>query len=146
MTVTFCGHSQVMEPEKIANWLDKILPPLIAGGARTCYLGGYGNFDRLALDAVRRQKEQHPHIEAILVLAYLNRDMGDTSRYDDTTYPPLEMVPQRLAILKRNQWMVDQSDVVVSGVTLPFGGAAKTLAYAKRKHKSIVQYSNAAGA
>ena len=46
---------------------------------------GYGDFDSLAAAAVRRQKAVYPHITAILVLAYLNRET-DTSRYDDTTY------------------------------------------------------------
>lgn len=58
----------------------------------------------------------YPHIMAILVLAFLNRDM-DTSRYDSTTYPPLENVPPRCAVVRRNEWIVRKSDVVISGVT-----------------------------
>ena len=102
-------------------------------------LGGYGDFDNLAAAAVRRQKTSYPNIEAILVLAYLNRDV-DASRYDRTAYPPLETVPPRYTILKRNEWMVCESDVVISGVTHGWGGAAKTLDYAKRLGKVIVQF------
>lgn len=118
---------------------DIILPSLIEGGAATFYLGGYGDFDSLAATAVRRQKAVYPHITAILVLAYLNRET-DTSRYDDTTYPPLENVPPRYAIVRRNEWMVRESDVVISGVTHGWGGAAKTLDYARRKQKIIFQF------
>ena len=103
------------------------------------YLGGYGAFDSLAAAAVHRQKETYPHIESILVLAYLDRDT-DASRYDSTTYPPLEKVPRRYAIVKRNEWMVCESDVVISGVTHGWGGAAKTLEFAQRKRKVILQY------
>ncbi len=145
MIVTFCGHSEVYQPDKIAKWLDTILPSLIEGGAETFYLGGYGSFDRLAASAVRRQKETYPDIESVLVLAYLNRNM-DASGYDSTTYPPLERVPPRLAILKRNEWMVSVSDVVVSGVVYSWGGAAKTLDFAKRKKKVIFQYPVRSGA
>ena len=53
---------------------------------------------------------------------------------------PLEKVPRRYAIVKRNEWMVDHSDTVVSYVTHGWGGAAKTLAYAKRRHKTILNY------
>ncbi len=60
------------------------------------------------------------------MLAYLDRDI-DASRYDGTTYPPLEKVPLRYAIVRRNEWMVHESDVVISGVTHSWGGAAKTL-------------------
>ena len=68
MNVTFCGHSKTNDQDKIAKWLDMILPALIEGGAVTFYLGGYGDFDRLAAAAVKRQKTFYPHIEAVLVL------------------------------------------------------------------------------
>jgi hypothetical protein len=139
MTVTFCGHSKIYQTGDFSRWLDIILPSLIEGGASTFYLGGYGDFDSLAAAAVRRQKAVYPHITAILVLPYLNRET-DTSRYDDTTYPPLENVPPRYAIVKRNEWMVRESDVVISGVTHGWGGAAKTLDYARRKQKIIFQF------
>ena len=137
--VTFCGHSKIYQTGDFSKWLDIILPSLIEGGAATFYLGGYGDFDSLAAAAVRRQKAVYPHITAILVLAYLNRET-DTSPYDDTTYPPLENVPSRYAIVKRNEWMVRESDVVISGVTHGWGGAAKTLDFAKRKQKIIFQF------
>ena len=132
MIVTFCGHSKIYQTCEISKWLDIILPSLIEGGAATFYLGGYGDFDSLAAAAVRRQKATYPSIEAVLVLAYLNRD-ADLSRYDSTTYPPLENVPPRYAIVRR-------SDVVISGVTHGWGGAAKTLDFAKRKQKIIFQF------
>ena len=138
--VTFCGHSKLYnQTDDFSRWLDIILPSLTEGGAATFYLGGYGDFDSLAAAAVRRQKAVYPHITAILVLAYLNRE-ADASRYDDTTYPPLENVPPRYAIVRRNEWMVRESDVVISGVTHGWGGAAKTLDYAKRRGKVIVQF------
>lgn len=139
MTITFCGHSQTSDQDKVASWLDMILPALIEGGATTFYLGGYGDFDRLAAAAVRRQKSVYSHIESVLVLPYLNKEFDPTA-YDCTTYPPLEKVPPRYAIAKRNQWMVCESDVVISGVIHSWGGAAKTLDFAKRKGKVIFQY------
>ncbi len=139
MVVTFCGHSKINKTEEILKWLDMILPSLIESGADTFYLGGYGDFDSLVASAVRRQKAVYPDIKSVLVLAYLNRDV-DASSYDNTTYPPLENVPPRFAILKRNEWMVSASDAVVSGVTHGWGGAAKTLDFAKRKKKVIFQY------
>ena len=144
MTVTFCGHSKLNRPDSFSKWLDVILPSLIEGGATTFYLGGYGAFDGLAAAAVKKQKKTYPHIELILVLAYLDRDI-DTSYYDDSTYPPLERVPRRYAILRRNEWMVSASDVVVSGVTHSWGGAARTLEFAQRKKKVVLQYPAQAG-
>lgn len=139
MIITFCGHGQISDQDKISKWLDMLLPSLIEGGAETFYLGGYGDFDRLAAAAVRRQKAVYPSIESVLVLPYLNKKF-DAAAYDSTTYPPLEKVPPRYAIVRRNEWMVQQSDVVISGVTHSWGGAAKTLDFAKNKGKVIFQY------
>lgn len=139
MIVTFCGHRQIFDQDAVSKWLNLILPSLIEGGATTFYLGGYGTFDRLAAAAVNRQKAAYPAVEAILVLPYLDRNV-DASDYDRTTYPPLEKVPPRFAIIKRNQWMVEQADVVISAVIHGWGGAAKTLHHAKRKGKVIFQY------
>ena len=140
MTVTFCGHSKLYnQTDDFSKWLDIILPSLIEGGAATFYLGGYGAFDSLAAAAVRRQKAVYPHIMSILVLAYLNRET-DVSLYDGTTYPPLENVPPRYAIVRRNEWMIQESDVVISGVIHGWGGAARTLDYARRRQKIIFQY------
>ena len=132
MTVTFCGHSQTSDQDKIANWLDTVLPALIEDGVTMFSLGGYGDFDRLAAAAVKRQKTSYPYIESVLVLPYLNSEFDSTS-YDNTTYSPLEKVPPRHAIVKRNQWMVSESDVVISGVIHSWGGAAKTLDFARSK-------------
>ena len=94
MTVTFCGHAQISQSEKIEKWLYDVTKKLIEQGATTFYLGGYGAFDSLAASVLREQKKRYPQIELILVLAYLNTGR-DTSGYDSTVYPPLETVPRR---------------------------------------------------
>ena len=58
--------------------------------------------------------------------------------YDETVYPDIESVPKRYAISARNKWMVDASDVIVSYVDHDWGGASKTLEYAKKRKKRII--------
>lgn len=41
MTVTFCGHAQISQSEKIEKWLYDVTQKLIEQGATTFYLGGY---------------------------------------------------------------------------------------------------------
>lgn len=137
MTVTFCGHAEIAQSDNVRNWLISTVGTLIADGADTFYLGGYGAFDNLAAAVLQELKKANPHIQIVLVLAYLNRNT-DTSGYDSTLYPELEKVPLRFAISRRNERMVDISDVVVAYVTHGWGGAAKTLEYAKRKRKTIL--------
>ena len=144
MTVTFCGHAQISQSEKIEKWLYDVTQKLIEQGATTFYLGGYGAFDSLAASVLREQKKQYPQIELVLVLAYLKTGRN-TSGYDSTVYPPLETVPRRFAISHRNRWMVESADVVVAYVLHDWGGAATTLRCAKQKKKQIISYRDEMG-
>lgn len=139
MTVTFCGHSHVSNADELNEWLDKVLDLLVAEGADRFYLGGYGDFDRMAAEAVKAKKEEKPGIEMALVTAYLGRQ-ADGEFYDYMIYPTLRDVTQRSAIPQRNEWMVDAADVVVAYVTHEWGGAAKTLEYARRCGKRVILY------
>lgn len=138
MTVTFCGHRDIVCSDKLTRQLRFVLYDMISEGADTFLLGGYGAFDSMAAMTVRELKSTYPHIRSTLVLAYLDRDYNE-DLYDDTVYPPLEGVPLRYAISQRNRWMVAASDVVVSYVTHSYGGAATTLRYAEKKKKRIVR-------
>ncbi len=137
MTVTFCGHKNIADTSTVRAAVDEVLRGLVVEGADYFLLGGYGSFDSLAAHAVHDLKQQYTEIHSTLVIPYLNRDYN-TELYDDTTYPPLETVPMKFAISRRNEWMVDQADVVVAYVIHGWGGAAATLEYAKRKGKTII--------
>ena len=143
MKVTFCGHKDVFDNGTIRKWLSDTVENLIQRGADLFYLGGYGGFDHLAASVVWELKQNYPKIQSVLVLPYLDRKV-DAICYDGTTYPPQETVPHRFAILKRNEWMVRESDVLVAYVLYDWGGAAKTLEYANRRKKEIIRYSEMA--
>ncbi|MGM9937187.1 MAG: SLOG family protein [Candidatus Ornithomonoglobus sp.] len=137
MTVTFCGHGDYSYGDDIRNRLRETVEGLIKQGADTFLLGGYGSFDMMAAHIVYDLKQKYPYIRAILVIPYLNREYN-TKYYDDTEYPPIENVPMRYAIIKRNEWMVDRADVVIAYVNHDWGGAYKTLEYANKKRKTII--------
>jgi len=137
LKITFCGHKEVDDRVTVERWLHTVCADLIEHGADEFYLGGYGGFDHLYADVLRNLKKSHPQIRLILVLPYLNSGMI-TDGYDETVYPPLESVPKRLVISRRNEWMVRESDTVVAYVTHGWGGAAKTLKYACRKKKQVI--------
>ena len=138
-TISFCGHADVVDPCAVRSWLMRTVEALILDGAACFYLGGFGGFDQMAASVLREKKQQYPHIESVLVLPYLDRK-PNTDAYDSTLYPPLENVPRRFAILKRNQWMVEAADVLVAYVIHGWGGAAQTLAHARRKKKPCIVY------
>lgn len=140
MIVTFCGHAEIAQTDDVRNWLIRTVESLILDGADIFYLGGYEAFDGLAAAVLRELKKTYRHIQIVLVLAYLNRNVN-AAGYDSTLYPELEEVPPRFAISKRNEKMVEMADVVIAYVTHNWGGAAKTLEYAKRKRKTILCFS-----
>lgn len=139
MIITFCGHDNVSDIDKVKDWLCSVLDRFVYGENVICYLGGYGGFDRLAASVVRQKQKRNPAVQAVLVIPYLNRKY-DMSSYDRTLFPPLESVPPRYAISKRNEWMVTQADIVIAYVTHSWGGAAKTLECAQAKGKKIILY------
>ncbi len=139
MRVAFCGHAYISQPDTVKQWLCDAVACLISEGAEVFYLGGYGEFDHLAAAVIQDEKKRHADLQIVLVLPYINANMNIYG-YDYTVYPPLESVPLQFAILKRNQWMVEGSDVVVAYVTHDWGGAAKMLQHAQRKHKRIIQF------
>lgn len=143
MIVTFCGHGDIPASEqgKVRQWLLAQIENIIFQGGDTFYLGGYGDFDTLAASVVWELKQKHHFITSVMVIPYLNRAY-DTSLYDETTYPPLETVPKRYAITKRNEWMVSAADVVIAYVKYSWGGAAKTLKLAQQKRKRIIYYES----
>jgi uncharacterized phage-like protein YoqJ len=143
--ITFCGHKDIGDRQIILNKLLEVLEPYFKGQAPlTFYCGGYGGFDSVASQAIDILKLKYPHVKAekILVTPYITPDyqerINDMKKlYDDVVYPPLENVPFKFAISRRNEWMVENSDIVIAYVKYSWGGAAKTLAYANRKHKQI---------
>ena len=139
LTITFCGHSDIANPEAVRAWLYETVEKLIELDADLFLLGGYGAFDRMAAGVVAELRKKYPQVQSVLVKPYLDREM-DESGYDWTVYPGLENVPRRFAISHRNRYMVDKADFVVAYVTHGWGGAAQTLEYANRKKKSIIQY------
>lgn len=141
MTVTFCGHGKYNYGEEVRKRLSDEVEKLISEGADTFYLGGYGQFDGLAAGVLTELKEKYPHIKRILVIPYLNRDYY-MRNYDESLYPPLENVPYKFCISKRNEWMVKKSDILLCYIRFTFGGAYKTFEIAKRAKKKIINLSD----
>ena len=137
MIVTFCGHSKIADKETVRKRLTAEISELLLDGYRKFYLGGYGDFDNLAAAVLSELKEVYPDMERLLIIPYIDREYN-TAQYDGTMYPPLENVPKRFAISRRNKWMVDQASVVIAYVDHDWGGAAKTLEYAVKKGLQII--------
>ena len=151
MIVTFCGHRDFVETAEAENQLTMFLEKYARENVRlVCYNGGYGNFDYFAAKCVQRMQEQYSNIRNCLVLPYIDQPFLERieifkNHFDETIYPLLESVPRKYAIIRRNEWMVDSADIVIAYVTYSWGGAARTLEYARRKKKILLRYKKAVG-
>ncbi len=140
MTCTFFGHRDA--PQQIQPNLEKILVSLIENNqVNVFYVGNQGNFDSMVRKTLKSLKSVYPFITYFVVLAYMpgeNNHFG-YNYYSDTIYPDgLENTPPKFAISKRNNWMINKSDYVVTYVKHNFGGASKFKEIAKKKGKQII--------
>lgn len=142
MIITFIGHREVAEKPKIKMLLNTAIESLIKKGAEEFFLGGYGEFDIMAAHSVLFFKTKYPGIRSTIILPYPNKKY-DKYLYTSSLYPPLETVPKKYAIIKRNEWMISHADMVIAYITHDWGGAARTYKYAKRLGKPIILLTDA---
>ena len=134
-TVTFFGHRDT--PKETEPALRLTLIDLIENkNASVFYVGNHGNFDAM----VRRQLEDlsktYP-IKYYAVLAYMP-SKNDTPDEHSILPEGIETVPRRFAINYRNKLMLNKSDVVVTYVTRPVGGAWELKQMAEKQRKVTI--------
>ena len=141
MTVSFFGHSDA--PQSLRNALCEALVELICKEGATHFLvGTQGNFDRLALSVLQRLKQQYPHVSYTVVLAYMPQEKKEFLNDAETILPfDVVGVPPRFAIDKRNGYMIEHSDVLVTYVVRAYGGAAKFKKMAISRGKRVIELS-----
>lgn len=139
---TFFGHRDTSDT--VATELATLLRELIVSmNVNVFYIGNHGNFDRIALNVVKKLQKEFSHIKYYVVFAYLPAKIDNNE--ENSLYPDgLEFVPKRFAVSFRNKWMVDNSDFVLTCVSRNFGGAAKFKEYAKRKNKKVIELNQLA--
>ena len=134
----FAGHSSIFGTEDLPAKLKKEIVNLIENhNVTTFYNGGKGDFDWLCAKTIQELKKEYSSIKSYCILSYMPKEKDEYDNtlkiFDDTIYPDIEKIPPRFAIIKRNEWMVKNSDFMIAYVNYPWGGAYKTLQYAERK-------------
>ena len=143
MIITFCGHSDYVPSVGDEQKILSILSEKIGEEDAELYLGGYGAFDAFAKKCGREYQKTHPRTKLVFVTPYLPKDdekqngRAPDDRYDEIVYPSLEHVPLRFAILRRNEWMVEQADLVIAYVRHEWGGAYATYRHALQMQKTV---------
>ncbi len=137
---TFFGHRDC--PRSIQSKLREVLVDLIENYAVDMfYVGQQGAFDGIVRAVLKELVSVYPHIHYAVVLERMphKREKFDTRDYADTMLPEgIEAVHPRFAISWRNNWMLKQSDYVVTYITHAWGGAAQFAKKAERQKKTVI--------
>ena len=109
------------------------------------YVGNQGNYDFLVRKILRELKTEYPFIRYAVVLAYMpcEKDCSAYEKCVETIYPEeLAGVHPKYAIAKRNRWMIENSDYVVTYITHISGGAANFKKLAEQKQRKVINIAD----
>ena len=140
--VAFAGHRYEWQSIGVEEKLLQVLEDLINRGYNIFYDGNYGAFDNKSRNAVLKLKNKYPYIRLVLILTYYHHDKEKypiPSYYDDTILPDIEEYHYKQRITKRNEWIIDQCDLLVCHIKETYkSGAYNTLQYAQKQNKPII--------
>ena len=145
-TVSLFGHREIENLRELDNRLTPILKELMQTKEYVSFIiGRHGEFDEYAASLIKlaRKEIESESSEITLVLPYAVTDLEFYEKYYDNILIPdsVYRVHPKSAILLRNRWMVEQSDLVIVYVTRDIGGAYTAMKYAKRLNKKIINLS-----
>ena len=147
-TVSLFGHRHIEQGALVAERLESLLYDLITGKEYVEFLiGRDGEFDLLASSVIKRciKKYGRGNTSLVLVLPYMRAEYRDNEAAFLDYYDEVEICEEsarahfKAAIQIRNRCMVDRSDLVVCCIQHQSGGAYRTVQYAQRLGKRVVE-------
>ena len=143
----FLGHHDA--PEALRPRLAEAVEEHITEFSVTEFVvGHYGRFDTMAAAAVRAAKRVHPEVTLVLLLPYYPVSGGEQflQDYDATFYPPgMETVPKPLAIIRANEYMIQNSTFLICYNKGHIGNTRRLMELAtSRERKGLIQIENLA--
>jgi uncharacterized phage-like protein YoqJ len=134
----FIGNKNT--PFKVKGILAQAIRDLILNDNVTSfYVGTHGAFDKMVQEVLEELSKEYTFIKYSVVLAYLPKVRDDTIPYEKTIYPDgLEKIPPKYAIIERNKWMINQSDILICYVVDSFSNSFTFKEFAEKKGKCVI--------
>lgn len=154
-TVAFFGHRIINNPFPVEQKLEKIIQELLISKEYVEFLVGRdGDFDQIVSSTVRRCKRtvRDDNSALIWVMPYETAEYRDNVEafhdyYDDVEICEVSSSKHfKKAHQTRNREMVDRSDLVIFCVEHETSGSYKTMCYARKCNKRIVNFANESAA
>lgn len=141
-TVCFAGHSLEFRCVGVQDKVKEVVEGLIKEGYTTFFDGNRGAFDNLCANVVAGLKFKYQSVKIYRVVCSVPSKKEQDNLmpcFDGFVSAGLEKVYPKQLILKRNRWIVDNSDVVVCHIENTCrSGASKTVDYALRCGKKVI--------
>ena len=146
-TCFFIGHRDA--PSSLLPFLVEAVERHITEyGVTEFIVGQYGNFDRLAAQAVKDAKKRCQGAALSLLLPYhpFDRPIPVPDGFDGTFYPPgMETVPKRAAIVRANRYMMENSRFLICYNKGNVGNTRQLVEAAlRREKKDLIRVENLA--
>ena len=140
--VAFIGHRELNDPFALRDQIEEIAKDLLRQKEYVeFYMGRNGEFDEMAASAikcVRKSVGTYNH-SLTLVLPYSVKDEPYyADYYDNIMYPVPPDTHFKAAITKRNEWLVENADLLISFVKHESGGAYQTQKYAQKLGVEVI--------
>lgn len=134
----FFGHRDA--PFTMRDQIKLAVKIMIVTGLADCfYVGTHGNFDKMALGAVKELQREYPHIRYQVALAYPPDERTARLYGDNAVYPQsTQNAPAKFAVYDRNDWIIEQSRYVITYITRTSGGAYHFVTKARNKGLTII--------
>lgn len=152
--VCFTGHRVIdaaLIPQ-ITECLDGIIENKIQNGTLNFYTGGAIGFDALAARRVLEAKKKQPFVNLILALPCRDQTNRWKKELDVNLYQEIKGNSDSIChidgfyddscMMKRNMFMVDNSDCCIAYVTRSGGGSASTVRYAVKNGLEIINVAD----
>ena len=138
---SFFGHRFVLEKEEVKEQLKSLAQRLIKEeDVDVFYLGEQGDFEIIAAEVLNELKPTYPFIQRIEVICFAEQlQRNGKIKSDAFDYlDELDLCKRRARTIKRNQWVIDNSDILIFYLNSPYGGGYQSYLYAKKKNKQII--------
>ncbi len=151
MKVAFIGHRKIEQTfelkEKLTNEIERLI---VNDNADTFLFGSKSEFNDLCYEVVSNLKSKYVYIQRVFVRAeyeFIDKSYSDylLTLYEDTFFPIEVQKAGMLSYIKRNQVMIDMSDVLVTFCNPKYilvsntrSGTKIAVDYALKKKKRII--------
>lgn len=146
-TVSFFGHRRIYDIFNLESLIEKYIHDILSTKEYVEFLVGRdGDFDQIVTSCIKRVKRKFVDCNSsiIWIMPYIKSDYKKNQNYYEKYYDEIIIFEEsqsaypKAAFNIRNQIMIDRSDLIFFYVEHTYGGAYKSMQYAKKQHKKII--------